>query len=109
MKALHKGEFEGLQGISDNEKIINSFFDIRNLMLVMDKEKVKSMNIIDQVQYDSVEYLVDNNFQILSRLTGDYSRTGELNVGSLMYQGFRKNEYKSKDEMGSELIKLDNI
>jgi len=107
-KSLVDGEFEGLQGISDSEKIINSFFDIRNLMLIMDKDKVKNLNEIEKVKYDDVDYLTKDTFKVMGRLTGNILE-GKVNISHLLYQGFRKHEYKKRSDMNDNLFKLDKM
>lgn len=106
---LVNGEFKGLKGISDNINIIHSFFDIRELMLVMDKKSTEHLNKLENVQYDNVDYLTKNTFKVLKRLTQD---SQDYPLEFLMYQGFRKHNnhtYKKNITISDKLIKLRKI
>jgi hypothetical protein len=96
---LVKGKFEGLKGISDSENIINHFFDIRDILLVMKKEAVESLNDLEPIKYDDIEYLSKDNLKILKRL---YQIPNDYNNGSLLYQGIRKCEYYKYGEFKND-------
>lgn len=68
-ESLIKMKFVGLKGISDNPNIINSFFDVRDTLLVIDAQKVLEQNPdMFKIDYDNPHQLVSNNFEILNRL-----------------------------------------
>lgn len=68
---LISGKFKNLKGISDNVEIINRFFDIRDILLIMDKKSVKELNDIEEVKYYDIDFLVKDSFKNLKRLTFD--------------------------------------
>lgn len=90
LKSLSTGELKGLQGISTSTSIINSWFDIRDLMLVMKREDVENCNKLTVVDYDDVDALVKDDLKLLRRL---YDKCDNYGVGSLLYQGIRKTSY----------------
>lgn len=89
LKNLINFEFKNLKGISNSISIVNSFFNIRNLMLVMDKNEVEELNDIKHINYYNVEELTENNFKLLKRI---YGKADNYNIGSLLYQGIRKTD-----------------
>jgi hypothetical protein len=100
---LIDGKFEGLKGISESTDIINCFFDIRDILLVMKKEDADNINNLEKVKYDDVEYLTKNNFEILKRLYD----AKLFKIGSLLYQGIRKIDYlKHRNSTNPKLNKL---
>jgi len=104
--SLCNGKFEKLKGISDNINIINSFFDIRDVLLIMDKKKTDELNTLVKVDYDDVETLSKDNFKIMKRLTNDID---DYSLNSIIYQGFRKHtyyKYIKNVSMGDKLYKL---
>jgi hypothetical protein len=110
LKSLYKGKIDKLVGISDSEQIINAFFDIRDVLLVMDKDKVINLNEVENVDYDDVEYLVKDNFKKLSRITGHYKYDDEIKIKTIIYQAFRKHTYNSKSKgIINELYKLKKL
>lgn len=103
---LVSGKLKDLKGISDSIKILNSYFDIRDLLLVMKKEEVESINDIEKVIYDDVEYLTKDNFSVLDRLYNG-GKTKDIHIGSLLYQGIRKVFYfKHKESTNNNINKL---
>jgi hypothetical protein len=90
LKNLISGKLKNLIGISDSTNIINGYFGIRDILLVMDKELVEKINDVEKVRYDDLDYLVNDNMKVLRRL---YQVDDEYSVGSLLYQGIRKTEY----------------
>lgn len=99
LQNLVDGKLVGLKGISDSENIINQFFDIRDVLLVMKKEEVESINNLEPVNYDDVEYLSKDNLKVLKRL---YQEPNDYNNGSLLYQGIRKCEYYKYGEFKND-------
>jgi hypothetical protein len=101
---LLKGELKGLKGISDNVKIIDAFFDIRDILLIMNKDEVEKLNKIEKIDYDDVNLLTNNNFKVFKRMSGSENS----HIESIIYQGFRKlesfNSYKKY--ANDRLIKL---
>lgn len=68
-EGLVKHQFNGLSGISDNDEIIPKFLDVRDLLLVMDGQKVLEKNpSLSKVEYNNPDMLVSNNFKIINRL-----------------------------------------
>lgn len=66
---LSKGELEGVRGISASKEIMTDWFvNSRNATLILDPEALMSMNEIEEVRYDDVDYLCANNFSVLYRL-----------------------------------------
>jgi hypothetical protein len=67
--SLLKMEFDGVIGVSDNPNIINSWFDIRDTLLIMNGEEFLKLNPnVHKVDYDNPNQLVSNNFKLLNRL-----------------------------------------
>lgn len=68
-ESLLKMEFNGVVGISDNPKIINSWFDVRDTLLIMDGEELLKLNPhIHKIDYKNPNQLVSNNFYLVNRL-----------------------------------------
>jgi hypothetical protein len=104
LKNLLSGKLNGLKGISDNTDIINGYFDIRDILLVMKKESVQSLNEIEKVRYDDLDYLTNDNMKVLRRL---YQVDDDFPTDSLLYQGIRKTEYhKYTKDIDNNLNKL---
>jgi hypothetical protein len=105
IKNLLSGELKNLIGISDNINIINGYFDIRDILLVMKKESVQTLNEIEKVRYDDLVYLTKDNMKVLRRL---YQVDDDYSTGSLLYQGIRKTEYfeNYKKNIDNNLLKL---
>jgi len=102
-------KMEKLVGISDNVGIIPSFFDIRDLLLIMDKKSVEDLNDVEKVNYESLDYLCEDSFKVLKRLA---QVPTDSSINSLIYQGFRKCEYykhKKNLEINNQLHKLEKI
>jgi hypothetical protein len=88
---LLNGKFVGLTGISDNVNILDSFFDIRDMLLVMPKESVKKINTnLLKIDYFDVEKLCDNNMLLIKRLYGHYDT--ERNISFLFSQVLNKKD-----------------
>jgi hypothetical protein len=80
INSLKNYKFKGITAISDSPKIIESFARMRSAILVMDKNKVNENNLLEKIDYDDINYLVKNNFEILYRISG-------LNIlSTLMYE-----------------------
>lgn len=105
LKNLLSGKLKGLVGISDNTNIINGYFDIRDILLVMKKESVHALNNIEKVRYNDLEYLTNDNMKVLRRL---YQVDDDYSTGSLLYQGIRRTEYfnRVKKNVDNNLNKL---
>lgn len=84
---LYTGRLDGLNGISNSTNIINAFFDVRDILLVMDKKDVEELNFIEKINYDDIDALSKNNFKLLKRL---YDVKDDYTIQSLLYQGFMK-------------------
>ena len=66
---LQKGVFTGLKGISDNIDILNAFFDIRDMLLVMPKDSVDNINNnLFKIDYFDVHKLCENDMFLLRRI-----------------------------------------
>lgn len=105
-ESLCDEKFEDLKGISDNPNIINSFFDIRDVLLIMDKKNSDELNKLIKVDYDDVEKLTKDNFKIMKRITND---SDDYSIHSIIYQGFRKHTYYKYTKnliVGDKLNKL---
>lgn len=97
-------ELKGLKGISDSIDIINAFFDVRDLMLVMKKEDVEKINEIEKIDYDDIDYLTKNNMEILRRI---YDADDSYSIGSLLNQCVTKlYSYKYTKNKTHQLITL---
>lgn len=84
---LYTGKLDGLKGISNSTNIINAFFDIRDILLVMDRKDVEELNFIEKINYSDIDALSKNNFKLLKRL---YGVKDDYTIQSLLYQGFMK-------------------
>lgn len=87
LSGLAKGEFAGLKGISDDIKIVNAFFDIRPMLLVMDKEKVDKINEIEKFDYFNIDFLVKDNFKNFKSIL---QYDDDYEISYILYQSFRK-------------------
>jgi hypothetical protein len=81
-KQLLEMNFKGLQGISDSPDIINSWLDVRDVLLIMDAKKVMELNNIHPVYYHNSDQLVSNNLKILMRLVDNTRGDVEYNIRS---------------------------
>ena len=110
-ESLSQLEFKGLKGISDNPNIINSFFDIRPILLVMDGKEVLKLNKnLQKIDYENPHQLVSNNFEILSRLLGNDElllrnifNVMKVKIGDLFF-----NNWKLRDK-NKELVSTVNF
>jgi hypothetical protein len=69
---LTKLELVGLKGISDNYNIAKRWFDVRNLILVMDANKVLKLNEnLIKIEYDDIDLLLKNNLDLFIRIGHD--------------------------------------
>lgn len=84
---LYTGKLDGLKGISNSTNIINAFFDVRDILLVMDRKDVEELNFIEKINYSDIDALSKNNFKLLKRL---YGVKDDYTIQSLLYQGFMK-------------------
>ncbi len=67
--SLLKKEFDGVVGVSDNPQIINSWFDIRDTLLIMNGDEFLKLNPnVHKIDYENPNSLVSNNFKLLNRL-----------------------------------------
>jgi hypothetical protein len=105
LKNLLSGKLKDLVGISDSTNIINGYFDIRDILLVMPKESVQALNDVEKVRYDDLEYLTNDNMKVLRRL---YQVDSDYNTGSLLYQGIRRTEHFKHDKknIDNNLLRL---
>lgn len=87
LQGLSDGEFKGLNAISENIEIVNRFFDVRPMMLIMDKTKVEDLNEIEKFNYYDIDYLCKDNFKNFKRVL-DYD--DEYDIDYILYQSFRK-------------------
>lgn len=89
-----------LQGISSSPEIINKWFDIRDIMIVMPKEETLRLNDIKEIKYFDYDLLTKDNFKVLRRLKsnkGDYaieSTIRELFKASTNQLNYHKNYFK---------------
>lgn len=85
IESLNDGKFVGLVGISDSEKIIDAFFDVRDILLVMPKKDTESINnkSLKKINYSDIDDICDNNFAVFRRL---YDVDETYSVNSLIYQ-----------------------
>lgn len=107
LEKINSMKLEGVMGISSSPEIINRWFDIRDVMIVMPSDKLIEMNNLHPVYYYNPDQLVSNNFKLIIRLKQDYKSPGpEKTVvnGILkntmnqmeMYGNYEK-QYKFKD------------
>lgn len=104
---LESMKFEGLKGISDNTNIINSFFDVRDILLVMKKQKVNQLNELKKIDYTNIDELCENNMALLKRL---YHAADDYDIHSLLYQGMMKLSYINRrpTNFDDKIVKLYN-
>lgn len=81
LESLMNMEFVGLGGISDHYKISKSWFDVRDLLLVMKGSEVIKINNIEPIEYFNPDSLCKDNLFFWRRLTMNlpkwYDRYGE--------------------------------
>jgi hypothetical protein len=70
-ESLMNMEFLFLKGISDDIRICNSFFDIRDLFLIMDGSEVDKLNDIRPIEYYNPDFFCNDNFKYLRRILQD--------------------------------------
>lgn len=106
-KSLLDHKLDGLKAISDNIKIVNSYFDVRDILLVMPKTGVDEINNLIKVDYDDIEQLCANNLSILKRL---YDVKDSHANNSLLYQAVQRISYidRGLKQYNQQVIKLYN-
>lgn len=96
-ETLKDKKIDGITSISDNEKIIDSFFDIRPLMLLLPKENTNNCNNLTKIIYTDINMLCDNSFYILRRL---YDVDDTYPLDDLLYQAYQRlNRPKIKNKI----------
>lgn len=70
-ESLRNMEFLFLKGISDDISICNSFFDIRDMFLIMDGSEVNKLNDIIPLEYFNPDFLCKDNFKYFRRILQD--------------------------------------
>jgi len=94
-------KLDGIQGISSSVDIINKWFDIRDVMIVMPGDELIKMNNLQQINYTDPDKLVSNNFKMIIRLKQLYnSETPE----KIITHGILQNS-TAQIENGSNYIK----
>lgn len=86
---------DGITSISRSEKIINAFFDIRPLLLLLPKNETRKINNLHEVDYLDIDYLCNDNFKLLRRI---YDVDETYNLSSLLYQVFQRLDVKNKNK-----------
>ena len=71
--SLSKQKLEGVVGISDNPKNVANWFELRDVMIIMDGKQTLELNDISKVEYDDPKLLVKDNFKIYKRLSDSRS------------------------------------
>lgn len=106
--SLLKMEFNGLVGVADNPEIINSWFDVRDTLLVMKGDEFLKLNSnVHKINYDNPNSLVSNNFKLLNRLLqNSEDRKDFYDVIQKIFS--RTFEIKSKDEKIIKIIRFLN-
>lgn len=66
--SLMRMEFIQLKGISDNYRIAKSWFDIRELFLIMKGSEVFKMNDVEPIEYFNPDSFCKNNFKLWRRV-----------------------------------------
>ena len=87
---LKNRKFIGLKSISDNIGIINGFFDIRNLAIIMPKVSTDIINKLEKIEYFDVNYLCNNDMEVLRRM---YNVDSDYDNASLFSQISTRGSY----------------
>lgn len=99
---LQKGVFTGLKGISDSIDILNAFFDIRDMLLVMPKDSVDNINNnLFKIDYFDVHKLCENNMSLLRRI---YQENPDYELSHLFSQ--IENRHSLFRELKSNMFKV---
>ena len=80
--SLSEMRFEGLKGISDTINIVESWLDVRAVLVAMPADEVFKLNNIHPIYYFKVDQLVSNNFKILRRMWNKSSGNAILDIKS---------------------------
>lgn len=89
IEGLKNREFKGLIGISDSEKIIEAYFDIRDILLVMPKVECDKLNNLLKIDYLDIDLLCNDNFKVYKRI---YQVDDSYNIESLIYQAVQRKD-----------------
>lgn len=79
---LSKLNLNGLKGISDNYNIARRWFDVRDIILIMNSDDVLKLNTeLIKIEYDNFDLLLKNNLDLFIRI-------GHDNKGKLIRNGY---------------------
>lgn len=69
---LAKLKLDGLKGISDNYNIARHWFDVRDIILIMNSDDVFKLNTeLIKIEYDNFDLLLKNNLDLFIRIGHD--------------------------------------
>ncbi len=90
-----KGQLNGVRGISASREILTDWFvNCRNATLVFDPAQLISVNDIEQVRYDDIDYLCENEFKVLYRLWDKEKKPDHyglmMNLGQYWNSNYKK-------------------
>lgn len=69
---LAKLKLDNLKGISDNYNIAKRWFDVRDIILIMNSDDVLKLNTeLIKIEYDNIDLLLKNNLDLFIRIGHD--------------------------------------
>lgn len=107
MEELSNGELNGVLGVSESKNIIKSFFGVRNFYIQMPADEFLKLNNSEKLIFNSLDYLVKNNFYFLRRLfnnINDLPQAFTKLFNSYIHTSNIKNNYNINLELFNSLI-----
>lgn len=110
LEQLANGVLPGVQGISDNKRILMHWLGIgRNVVLVMKTDQVIANNDIFKIDYSDPYELLDNDMQLLARIWNkqhgtDMGRRGIMtNISSYLVKILKKSDDRTISQIGDSI------
>lgn len=110
LEQLASGILSGIQGISDNKRILMHWLGIgRNAVLIMKAEQVIANNDIFKIDYSDPYELLDNDMQLLARIWDkqhgtDMGRRGIMtNISNYLVKILKKSDDRTISQIGDSI------